>query len=279
MSHPPKDMDLKSRISQVLSRDPDLRTVEVRVKEGQVILEGVVESASKRLRAEQVARDLAPGFRLASHLALAAEASDEEWQRQALKLIDSHPELADQQMAVIVEGGVARMVGQVSRADLRLEAIRLIESRLPALSVDASELRVATGPLDTGSLLAQIESSLTVEFPGLQVAKREGGVVVVSGEVERPSQRLRAVELVQRFGNVKAIIARIRVKGQGSGEDAMLEATLAPLLPPGVRAHVHGGVPYLTGRLADERSLQAVEDRLVGLVPMLMSDVSLDEST
>lgn len=276
MNHFPKETDLKSRISQVLSRDPDLRTVEVRIKEGQVILEGVVGSASKRLRAEQVARDLAPGFRLASHLALAAEASDEEWQRQALKLIDGHSELADQQMAVIVENGTARMVGQVARPDLRWEAIRLIESRLPALTVDASDLRVASGAPDGGTLTARIESSLTVEFPNLAVSQRTGGVVLLTGEVAHPSQRLKAVEMVQRFGGVKAIIARITVSGSGFEEDAALQATLAPLLPPGVRAHVHGGVTYLTGHLADERARQQVEDLLLGLVPLIMSDVHLE---
>lgn len=276
MNHSPKETDLKSRISQVLGRDPDLRTVEVRIKEGQVILEGVVGSASKRLRAEQVARDLAPGFRLASHLALAAEASDEEWQRQALKLIDGHGELADQQMAVIVENGTARMVGQVARPDLRLEAIRLIESRLPALTVDASELRVASGAPDGGTLTAQIESSLTVEFPKLAVSQRSGGVVLLTGEVAHPSQRLKAVEMVQRFGGVKAIIAQIIVSGSGFEEDAALQATLAPLLPPGLRAHVHGGITYLTGHLADERARQQVEDKLLTLVPLIMSDVTLE---
>jgi osmotically-inducible protein OsmY len=252
---------VRDQVQAALAEHLGLTAVQVEVQGGHVRLLGEVAHAGEHRQAGDLARALAPELRVDNRLVISQDGldRDEALQIAAMQAFDDHPELADQQMAVVVEGTVARLVGMVSRHALIAEAVALCR-RIPGISdVETAELQ-CSGPMTVSdSATTRLESSLALdprlESGGLAVTVKDG-IAQISGEVRHVSERLAAVEIAAAQSEVRRVLARITVAGADPAEDEMLAAALRPQLPPGCDLRVVDGIAYLFGHLpADEQQI------------------------
>lgn len=252
---------LRDHLQQAIARQLGLPAVQVDVQGTVVRLVGEVAHAGEHRRAGDLVRELAPELRLDNRLTISQDGldRDEALQIAAMQAIDDHPELADQQMAVVVEGTVARLVGMVTRHALIADAVAICR-RIPGISA------VETGDLQSAGPMAVADSATTrlatalaldarLESGGLAVSVKDG-IAQLSGEVHTPSERLAAVEIAGAQADVGRVLARISVAGADPAEDALLADVLRPQLPPACDVRVVDGIAYLFGTLSsDDRQL------------------------
>jgi osmotically-inducible protein OsmY len=272
-----RSQSVRDQLQQALERQLGLGGVLVEVNGTNVRLVGEVAHAGELRRACELIRELAPELRLDNRLTVSQDGldRDEALQIAAMQAFDDHAELADQQMAVVVEGSVARLVGLVTRHALIAEAVELCR-RIPGITaVETGDLQ-STGPMTVAdSATTRLEAALALdprlESAGLAVTVKDG-IAQISGEVRKASERLAAVEIAAAQSDVRRVLARITVAGSDPGEDEMLAAALRPQLPPGCELRVVDGVAYLFGTLSgdDQQLAEAVALTTVARVVSLL---------
>jgi osmotically-inducible protein OsmY len=250
-----REQTVRDQLQQAMTRQLALPGVQVEVKGAQVRLHGEVGHAGEQRKACELVRSLAPEMRLDSRLTISQDGldRDEALQIAAMQAFDEHAELADQQMAVVVEGTVARLIGMVTRHTLIQEAVDLCR-RIPGITaVETAELQ-SSGPLAvTDSATTRLEAALALdsrlEASGLAVTVKDG-IAQISGEVRTASERLAALEIAAAQTEVRRVLARITVIGSDPSEDEMLAAALQTQLPPDCEVRVVDGIAYLFGTLS-----------------------------
>jgi osmotically-inducible protein OsmY len=252
---------VRDQVQAALADHLGLTAVQVEVQGGLVRLLGAVAHAGEHRQAGDLARALAPELRVDNRLAISQDGldRDEALQIAAMQAIDDHHELADQQMAVVVEGAVARLVGMVTRHALIAEAVELCR-RIPGIGAVTTTDLQCSGPMTVAdSASTRLEAALAldprIDAVGLAVTVKDG-VAQVSGEVRVASMRLAVLEIAAAQADVRRVLARITVAGSDPGEDDLLAEAVRPQLPPACDVRVVDGVAYLFGHLsADEQRL------------------------
>ena len=248
---------LQDQLQLALTSQLGLSDVRVEIQGQTARLYGAVAHGGEQRRALELVRQVTPSLRVESRLDVAQEGvdRDEALQIAAMQTFDDHPELADQQMAVVVEGTVARLIGMVSRHSLIADAVALCQ-RIPGITaVETGELQ-SSGPSAaadsaTNRLATALALDPRLEASGLAVTVKDG-IAQVSGAVRQASERVAAVEIAAAQTEVHRAIARITVTGADAAEDALLAEALTPQLPPGCQVWVIDGIAFLFGTLAPE---------------------------
>ncbi|MBC7545102.1 MAG: BON domain-containing protein [Candidatus Sericytochromatia bacterium] len=256
---------LRDQLQQALTRQLGLSDVRIDITGQTLRLSGEVAHAGEQRRAAELARQMAPELRIDARLSVSQDGRDrdEALQIAAMQALDEHNELADQQMAVVVEGTVARLIGMVSRYSLMGEAVALCR-RIPGITaVETADLESSGPSTAADSATTRLEAALALdprlEATGLAVTVKDG-IAQVSGAVRQASERVAAVEIAAAQTEVHRAICRITVAGTDAAEDEMLAAALQPQLPPGCHVWVCDGIAYLFGTLSadDQQIAEAV---------------------
>lgn len=222
-----------------------------------VRLVGEVAHNGERRRALEMVRAEVPDYRLEDRLHVSPQGleRDETLQIACMQAFDMHDEMADQQMAVVVEGGVARLVGMVTRPALIDEAVGLIRSIHGIVAVETDELQTPAPLPAADNLATRLEAALALDprldAAGLAVSVTNN-VAYLTGEVRTSSERLAAMEVAAGHPGVRQVIARIAVAGADPTEDDLLASAVRDKLPPGCEAWVLDGTAFLIGALPVE---------------------------
>jgi osmotically-inducible protein OsmY len=217
---PRTDAELAATVSEQLEQDVrvDASRIQVAADRGRVILQGRVDSLRQKRIAEEDAWNVAGVGWVANELeVVAAVRPDAEILREIRSAMVADSELSDAAIEVRVEAGVVTLEGRVASGYQRVHAgaitsrtrgVERVHNRLVAATWDAR----ADGELEAEVKRRLARDSRTADFAEWVSVRVDGGVVTLTGTVERWVERRSAGHVAAITRGVRKVSNRIVVQ-------------------------------------------------------------------
>ena len=216
------DAEIVQLVDRELTADPriGINGIETRVMHGDVVLGGWVDSLFAKRLAGRITRQVLGVTNVRNELEVRAGThSDQSVRLELLDTLKSDPLLANTEIAVAVLDGAVTLSGRVSAHPQRFRATTLT-SRVSGVRQIANELQVSLAQergddsirddivkrLDSNAITGEIAEQVGVSV--------EGGVVTLSGKVERYVVVLEALRIASRTDGVRKVENRLKVTRQ-----------------------------------------------------------------
>ena len=269
-----EDRQLQDLIRKTLIEDPVLWSddIAIRVKQGRVILEGVVESHAQRERAESVLSGLLGVKAVENDLVVSQSHSFSEKQvfdfaNQAM----SAAPFATRDVSLSLRNGILSINGHVDTLWEKLKLMELLDP-LPGIKETVSQLKIGyENPPDEVSLRNKVILAIS-ELPRLKVQDLKvrvvHGTIYLKGEADLAKDKQSLLEKVARVKGVKEIVDEIESRhGETMENDLRRKLEIAfrdepRLAGAQLQFDLAGATIFLRGDVRSGRQLHVIEEIL-----------------
>jgi osmotically-inducible protein OsmY/serine/threonine protein phosphatase PrpC len=217
---PRTDAELAATVSEQLGQDTRVAAshVQVTADRGRVSLRGNVPSLRQKRIAEEDAWNVAGVGWVANELAVVTEARpDAEISSEIRGALAADSELFDAKIEVRVEAGVVTLEGRVASGYQRTHAGSIVSRTRGVERLDNRLVSASWGNRADGELAAEVTQQLRRNWRTAELGERirvhvEGGVVTLTGSVDRWSERRSAGRVAAETLGVRKVRNRIVVE-------------------------------------------------------------------
>jgi hyperosmotically inducible protein len=269
-----EDRQLQDLIRKTLIEDPILWSddIAIRVKQGRVVLEGVVESHAQRGRAESVLSTLQGVKAVENDLVVSQSHSFSE--KQVLDFANQAMSAAPfdaRDVSLSLRNGVLSINGHVDTLWEKLKLLEMLDP-LPGIKETISQLKIGyENPPDEVSLRNKVILAIS-ELPHLKVQNLKvrvvHGTIYLKGEAEQTKDKQSLLEKVARVKGVKEIMDEVESR-QGEAAENNLRRKLEiafrdepRLADAQLQFDLAGATLFLSGNVTSGRQLHVIEEIL-----------------
>jgi osmotically-inducible protein OsmY len=216
------DAEIVQLVDRELTADPRIGIdgIKTRVMHGDVVLSGWVDSLFAKRLAGRITGQVLGVTNVRNELEVRASThSDQSVRLELLEILKSDPLLANTEIAVAVLDGAVTLRGRVSAHPQRFRATSLT-SRVSGVRQIENELQVSLAQVRgddsiRDDIVKRLDSNaITGEIAEQVGVSVEGGVVTLSGKVERYVVVLEALRIASRTDGVRKVENRLKVTRQ-----------------------------------------------------------------
>jgi hyperosmotically inducible protein len=284
-----EDRHLQELIRKTLIEDPVLWSddIAIRVKQGRVILEGVVESHAQKERAESVISGLLGVKAVENDLVVSqshifSEKQVLDFANQAM----STAPFAARDVSLSLRNGMLSINGHVDTLWEKLKLIELLDP-LPGIKETVSQLKIGyENPPDDVSLRNKVILAIS-ELPRLKVQDLKvrvvHGTTYLKGEADRAKDKQSLLEKVAKVKGVKEIVDEIESQHEEATENDLrrkLEIAFRDeprLAGAQLQFDLAGATLFLRGDVKSGRQLHVIEEILqeIPAIRRIVNEISI----